>query len=81
MPSLNPPLTKDDFINSRWQDVINRSERKECLAYSSSFWKKIQEAGNDKEQAVFEILAAVTSVPIYSESHEEFFSQHFQNLT
>jgi len=84
MPSLNPPLTKDDFINSRWQDVVNSSERKECLAYSSSFWKKIQEAkeaGNDKEQAVFEILAAVTSVPIYSESHEEFFSEHFQNLT
>jgi hypothetical protein len=84
MPSQNPPLTKDDFINSRWQDVINSSERKECLAYSSGFWKKVQEAkeaGNDKEQAVFEILAAVTSVPIYSESHEEFFSEHFQNLT
>lgn len=84
MPSLNPPLTKDDFINSRWQDVINSSERKECLAYSSGFWKKVQEAkeaGNDKEQAVFEILAAVTSVPIYPESHEEFFSEHFQNLT
>ncbi len=84
MPSLNPPLTKDDFINSRWHDVINSSERKECLAYSSGFWKKVQEAkeaGNDKEQAVFEILAAVTSVPIYPESHEEFFSEHFQNLT
>jgi hypothetical protein len=84
MPSLNPPLTKDDFINSRWQDVVNSTERKECLAYSSGFWKKVQEAkeaGNDKEQAVFEILAAVTSVPIYSESHEKFFSEHFQNLT
>ncbi len=84
MPSLNPPLTKDDFINSHWQDVVNSSERKECLAYSSGFWKKVQEAkkaGNDKEQAVFEILAAVTSVPIYPESHEKFFSEHFQNLT
>jgi len=84
MPSLNPPLTKDDFINSRWQDVVNSSERKECLAYSSGFWKKIQEAkevGNVREQAVFEILAAVTSAPIKPELTEEFFAEHFQNLT
>lgn len=84
MPSLNPPLTKDDFINSRWQDVVNSSQRKECLAYSSGFWKKVQEAkeaGNVREQAVFEILAAVTGVAIKPESHEEFFAEVFQNLT
>lgn len=83
MPSLNP-LTKDDFINSRWQDVVNSSERKECLAYDNAFWKKAQEAkeaGNVREQAVFEILAAVSSAAIKPESTEEFFADVFQNLT
>jgi hypothetical protein len=84
MPSLNPPLTKDDFINSRWQDVINSSERKDCLTYHIAFWKKAQEAkdaGNVREQAVFEILAAVTGAAIKPESNEEFFAEIFQNLT
>jgi len=84
MPSLNPPLTKDDFINSCWQDVINSSERKNCLTYDDAFWKKAQEAkkaGNVREQAVFEILAAVTSAAIKPESTEEFFAEVFQNLT
>lgn len=84
MPSLNPPLTKDDFINSRWQDVVNSSERKECLAYDMAFWKKAQEAKeaeNVREQAVFEILAVVTGAAIKPESTEEFFAEVFQNLT
>ncbi len=84
MPSPNPPLTKDDFINSRWQDVVNSSERKECLTYNMAFWKKAQEAkeaGNVREQAVFEILAAVTGAAIKPESNEEFFAEVFQNLT
>jgi len=84
MPSLNPPLTKDDFINSRWQDVVNSSERKECLAYTLAFWKKAQEAeetGNLREQAVFKILAAVTYGAIKRESTEEFFAEIFHNIT
>lgn len=84
MPSLNPPLTKDDFINSCWQDVVNSSERKVCLTYDSAFWQKAQEAreaGNIREQAVFEILASVTSAAIKPESTDEFFADIFQNLT
>jgi hypothetical protein len=84
MPSLNPPLTKDDFINSRWLDVINSSERKECPAYNMAFWKKAQEAkgaGNLREQVVFEVLAAVTYGAIKLESTEEFFAEIFQNFT
>ncbi|GAA6614520.1 DUF4209 domain-containing protein [Scytonema sp. NUACC26] len=84
MPSLNPPLTKDDFINSRWQHVVNSSERKDCLTKSSAFWKKAQEAreaGNIREQAVFEILAAVTSAAIKPESTDEFFANVFGDLT
>ena len=84
MPLINPPLTKEDFINSRWQDVINSSERKECSAYNRVFWNKAQEAkeaGNVREQYVFEILAFVTGIAIKPESTEEFFAEVFQNLT
>jgi hypothetical protein len=84
MPSVNLPLTKDDFINSCWQDVVNNSKSKECVEYSMAFWQKAQEAkeaGNEREQAVLEILAAVTRVPIKPESTEEFFAEIFQNLT
>ena len=67
MPLINPPLTKEDFINSRWQDVFNSSERKECSAYNRVFWNKAQEAkeaGNVREQSVFEILVVVTDAAI-----------------
>lgn len=52
MPSVNLPLTKDDFINSCWQDVVNNSKSKECVEYSMAFWQKAQEAkeaGNERE--------------------------------
>ena len=84
MPLINPPLTKEDFINSRWLEVVNSSETKECLAYNRVFWNKAQEAkeaGNVREQYVFEILAFVTGIAIKPESTEEFFAEVFQNLT
>jgi hypothetical protein len=84
MSPLNPPLTKDDFKNACWQDVVNGSERKDCLSYGSAFWKKsqeAQEAGNFRDQAVFAVLAAVTSAAIKPESTEEFFADIFKNLT
>lgn len=84
MPSLNPPLTKGDFINSRWQDVVNSSERKDCSTYCNAFWKKAQEAeetGNFREQAVFKLLATVTNAAIKPESNEEFYADVFKNLT
>lgn len=84
MSPLNPPLTKDDFSNTCWQDVVNSSKRKDCLTYFSAFKKKAleaEEAGNVREQAVFEILAYVTGAPIKPESTEEFFARIFNNLT
>lgn len=84
MSLLNTPLTKEDFINSGWQDVVNRSERKECFSYNTVFWnnaQKAKEAGNIREQAIFETLAIVTGAAIKPESTEEFFVEVFQNLT
>lgn len=83
MPSLNPSLTKDDLINSRWHDVVNSSERKECLTYNRAFWKKAQdakEAGNVREQAVFEILATLTGAAIKPESTEQFLLKFAKTL-
>ncbi|MEC4894665.1 MAG: DUF4209 domain-containing protein [Oscillatoria sp. PMC 1051.18] len=83
MESLNPPLAKNDFINSRWYKVVNSSERKECSLYYRGFLKKAQEAqeaGNIREQAVFDILATVTFAEIEPESNENFFAKVFHNF-
>ncbi|NJL42345.1 MAG: DUF4209 domain-containing protein, partial [Pseudanabaena sp. SU_2_4] len=84
MPLLSPPLTKNDFINSGWQDVVNSSDKKNCRSYHSIFWdkaQKAQKAGKTREQTVFEVLSYLTSVDIKPEATEEFFSNQFQNLT
>ncbi|MEH1948700.1 MAG: DUF4209 domain-containing protein [Nostoc sp.] len=84
MPLINPPLTKEDFINSRCQDVINSSERKECGAYNRVFWNKAQEAkeaGNFREQFVFEILVVVTDAAIQPRSNEKFLAKFVERLT
>ncbi len=84
MSPLNPPLTKDDFNNVCWQDVVNNSKLKDCLSYHSAFWMKVreaQEAGSLRDQEVFEILAVVTGAAIKPESTEEFFADIFKNLT
>ena len=63
MTSIHPPLTKDDFINSGWQDVVNASEMKKCRMYTTGFCQKAreaEEAGNIRQQAVFGILVKVT---------------------
>ncbi|MGD1704965.1 DUF4209 domain-containing protein [Dapis sp. BLCC M229] len=67
MLSIVPPLTKEDFINSGWQNVVNASEIKECFSYIRGFCQKAREAeekGNIREQAVFIILHKVAFVDI-----------------
>ncbi|MDB9310862.1 DUF4209 domain-containing protein [Aphanizomenon sp. CS-733/32] len=83
MLSLNPPLTKQDFINSGWKEVVNSSERKECLSYHMTFWNKAKQAEaavNIREQIVFEILAFVTGAAIKPELNDKFFGEVFSNL-
>jgi hypothetical protein len=81
---MNPHLTKDDFTNSQWKGVTAECEPKDCCTYSGAFWKKVKEAqelGKFREQAIFEVLAAVTSAAIKPESTDEFFAEIFKNLT
>jgi hypothetical protein len=83
MLPLTPPLTKQDFINSGWKEVVNSSERKECLSYHMTFWNKAKQAEavvNIREQIVFEILAFVTGAAINPELNDEFFGEVFSNL-
>jgi hypothetical protein len=83
MLPLTPPLTKQDFINSGWKEVVNSSERKECLSYHMTFWNKAEQAEavvNIREQIVFEILAFVTGAAINPELNDEFFGEVFSNL-
>jgi len=83
MLPLNPPLTKQDFINSGWKEVVN-STTKDCSSYYLPFYtkaKEAKEAENIKEQAVFEILALITSDEIQPESTKKVFPEVFQHLT
>jgi hypothetical protein len=38
------PLTKEDFENSKWQEIIDKCEDKECHSYSTEMFKKAREA-------------------------------------
>ena len=84
MSSLNPPLTKEDFINSGWKEAVDSSNIKECHGYDMAFWnkaQKAQKAGNIREQTVFKILVFVTSAEIKPESTDDFFAEIFSTLT
>ncbi len=84
MSSLDLQLTKEDFINSTWQDVVSECDRKDCLSYRSKFWRKAEaekQGGNHREQSVFEFLTAITQMPIRSESTDEYFAERLKNLT
>ncbi|NES04540.1 MAG: DUF4209 domain-containing protein [Okeania sp. SIO2F4] len=63
MLSIVPPLTKEDFINYGWEDVVSDSKMKKCQIYRKGFCQKAREAekaGNLRQQAIFEILVKVT---------------------
>jgi len=66
MLPLNTPLTKEDFINSAWKEVIDNSERKECCRYYDGFLSKAtkaKEAGNHRQYEMFDILKLVCMIP------------------
>lgn len=67
-------LSKSDFINCCWRDIVENSTKKTCFNYSQSFWKKVKEAeenGDDKLKLVFGVLIAITSPRLKSESKDE----------
>jgi hypothetical protein len=58
-------FTKGDFDSCDWQQVIERSEQKECDIYSRLFFegaRKAEEAGNTKAKEVFALLGGIASL-------------------
>lgn len=79
MLPLNPPLTKQDFINSGCKEVVNSSSQ-DCFSYSLAFFSKLQNAkqtGNIKNQAVFQILVDVSSDEIEPSATKNLFLKFF----
>jgi hypothetical protein len=67
-------ITKDDFMQSGWQEVIDESPKKECSEYSTHFSAKASEAaeaGDDKRRQIFSLLSNITSMRMKLDSPEE----------
>jgi len=77
MSQLNPPLTKEDFTKTSWQDVVERSESQHCFKYSSNFFKKAQELGNLREKYVYQALGLATGGVVNEEETLEEKDQRF----
>jgi Domain of unknown function (DUF4209) len=77
MPLPDITLSQDDFIQSKWEDVISGCREKVCREYSQLFWKKSQEAEVDgalNNQAVFTLLTVITDPELNSESYDKPFT-------
>ena len=77
MSQLNPPLTKEDFTKTCWQDVVKSSKSQDCFKYSSNFLKKAQELGNRREAHFFQALGLATGGVVNEEETLEEKDQHF----
>ncbi|MGH9882758.1 MAG: DUF7380 domain-containing protein [Pyrinomonadaceae bacterium] len=67
-------LTRDDFLQSRWETVIARSNDKECNYYMSHLWQKAREAkdANDpKTEELFRLLGDICSLNLKLDSPEQ----------
>ncbi|MCX5890566.1 MAG: DUF4209 domain-containing protein [Deltaproteobacteria bacterium] len=65
MPLHEILLTKEDFENSKWEEIIEKYEEKECHSYSTAMFKKAREAegaGDKKNQEIFDLLGSITSM-------------------
>jgi len=70
-------LTKEDFEQSSYEEVINNCDKKTCDRYSHQFFQKAKEAreaGNLKAQVVFGILGSGNSPILKPESDDESFT-------
>lgn len=53
----NVKLTKKDFDNLNWQEVLTTCEKKRCPKYSSKFFAKAQEAAKNSDDVTREVYA------------------------
>jgi hypothetical protein len=76
MPRLqNLPLTKIDFDNASWQNLISHTNEKECENYSRQFFQEATEAqarSDAVNEEVFTLLGAVCSMWLRPDTGEVF---------
>lgn len=74
MQNSSDDLTKEDFFNADWQDIISACEDKECAYYSSRLparAREAEEAGDTKAQRIFMLLSSLTPMYLKLDSPEE----------
>jgi hypothetical protein len=74
MAFKNIPLSKADFDERNWEEIINNCPEKECLSYDPLFFAKAKQAeaeGDVKGYEVFTLLGAVSSFMLRSDSKDE----------
>jgi hypothetical protein len=67
----NIPLTKVDFETSKWKEIIDQCERKECYYYAEALFKKAREAldvGDKKLQEIYSLIGGIASLNLNPES-------------
>jgi hypothetical protein len=77
-------LTKDNFVNSSWKEIVDSSEKKECSSYWTGFWNKAKEAsegGDTANEQIFKLLAMVSHARISRETIDNCFPASVDNLT
>lgn len=77
------PLSKEDFVKLKCEDIVNKCEQRVCWHYHMPFWEKSQEAetsANTEAQVAFALLTGITSPALNPESdHEPFAYMDFIN--
>lgn len=64
---LDIVLSKKDFEQIKWQELIDTAEVKECYSYKKLFDAKlteVEERGNKKEVLIFSLLGSISSLRI-----------------
>ncbi|WP_018782177.1 DUF4209 domain-containing protein [Bacillus sp. 95MFCvi2.1] len=74
---INISLTKEDFLETNWQEIISSEEITENHNYSHSFYKAMQDArdnGDEKKAYIFKLLGDVTSYGLDLDSKDNHFT-------
>jgi hypothetical protein len=80
MPLQNIPLSKSNFDECDWQQIIAQCDRKECHIYSHLFFEqagKAEETANAKAQEIFMLLGGITSLSFILDKKEAPFAPAF----
>ena len=84
MPDSSQPLTKSDFTSTAWKEVIENSEKKECISYWKGFlekYKKSVEEGCTTDERIFKLLATASHGVINPSAGDNCFPTPIDNLT